>query len=380
MIDFKNFITYIFIIGAAQGILLFFFLLKKKENKIANRFLAATMLLFAIDLVLEASAVTEHIKNYPALIGIMQAFPLLYGPALYLYVLFMIHGIKNFDLKYLFHFSPFILVQIYCVFFFYFESAEYQLNWVYLYKDFPWHLQLIAYLTPVYGGLYIVLTVYEAYRFNKLLKNNFSTIDKHNLSWVRFLSIGAVLLWIVAMFMTLLQATYDQEIRPELISYLSISIFIYAIAYKGLRQPEVVYAQKDLEKNSGFSKKSNSYKKSGLNEDEATTHIKNLLRIMDEEKPYKNEKLNLSDLAKMANVSSHNLSEIINTKVELNFYDFINSYRVEEVKKLILQDVELTYSILAHGLNAGFTSKSAFYSSFKKFTGITPAQYRKENL
>lgn len=357
----KSVFTYFFIIGAAQGFLLAFLLIRKKENIIANRLLAFTTLLFGIDLILEALAVTEYIRNYPSLIGLMQAFPYLYGPAIYLYVLFITRGTKKFDYKYLFHYLPFLLIQLYGLFFFYFESPEYQINLVYVETQLPWHVLFISYLTPLYGGFYIVFAIYEAYKYKKLLENNFSSIDKHNLSWIKFISIGAVLLWITAMTMTTLQLVYDKEIRPELVSYLAISIFVYAMAYKGLRQPEVI----EVKKIEDDSKKETSYKKSGLSDEEASKQLKQLLKIMDEEKPYKNEKLNLDDLSKVTDISKHNLSEIINTKIELNFYDFINTYRVEEVKKIIKQDTNSTYSILAHGFDAGFSSKSAFYTSFK---------------
>jgi AraC-like DNA-binding protein len=238
---------------------------------------------------------------------------------------------------------------------------------------------VVSYITPVYGGFYIVLTVFEAYKFNKELKNEFSSIDKYNLSWVKFLAVGAILLWITAVTMSILQLVYDKDIKPELVSYLAISIFIYAMAYKGLKQPEVIIDEK-LSKGRREEFKNDSYRKSGLSEEDAELFLKKLLKVMDEEKPFRNMKLSLTDLSNMVGVSTHNLSEIINKKIEQNFYDFVNSYRVEEVKKLIEYDKNSTYSILAYGFEAGFSSKSAFYSAFKKLTGQTPAQYRKEIL
>lgn len=107
MLNYKEIIPYIFAIGAAQGILLSLFLFKKKENQTANRLLAITMLLFALDLILEIMAVTEDIKKIPALIGLMQALPYLYGPAIYLYVLFITHGKKRFFIHFPFYFIKF---------------------------------------------------------------------------------------------------------------------------------------------------------------------------------------------------------------------------------------------------------------------------------
>jgi len=371
----EHFFAYVFIVGAAQGFLLSVFLFRKKENKIANRLLSITMLLFSIDLALEAAAVTEYIKNYSSLIGLMQTLPYLYGPSIYLYILFITRGFKSFNFNYLLHYLPFVFVQIYGLFFFYFESTSYQLNLVYIESALPWHVLLISYIIPIYGGFYIALAVYEGYRFNRDLKNRFSSIDRHNLSWVIFLVVGSVLLWITAIFMTILQLIYGSEIRPELVSYLAISVFIYSIAYKGLRQPEVIIYDESIDE-SEKEKKTKSYQKSGLDNSNAEAYVKMLLKLMDEEKPYKNEKLNLSDLSNMLGISSHNLSEIINIKIEQNFYDFINLYRVEEAKKIIENDKASVYSILSHGLEAGFSSKSAFYSAFKKFTGMTPAQFR----
>jgi AraC-like DNA-binding protein len=332
------------------------------------------MIIFSMDLFLNSLAVTGEIKNAPILIGLMQTFPYLYGPSLYIYVYFFIHGIKDFNRKYLIHFIPFLAIQVYAIFFFYFEPVSYQLNWVYIENKLPWHVLLISYITPFYGALYLIRAIYEAYTFNKKLREKFSSIDKHNISWINFLIRGAVILWITAICLTTLQLVLGNEFKPELGSYLAITIYIYAIAYKGLQQPEL---KNEIIRIDLTEKENNEpYKKSGLKEEEANQYLKKLFDVMGKEKPFKNEKLSLLDLAELVGISTHNLSEIINTKIEQNFYDFINSYRVEEVKKLISEDKESKYNLLAHGFEAGFSSKSAYYSAFKKFTKMTPAQYK----
>lgn len=380
MLQFSHIIEYIFILGAGQGILLSVFLFKKKENITSNRLLAFTMIAFTIDLLMGVHYVGGYYKSFPEIIGITQPFPYLYGPSIYLYTLILGHKKEGFKKKYWLHYLPFIIINIYGILFFFFESPEFKLNVV---NDInvSWHLKLISNLIPVHGCIYVILTYLEAKKFNAKLKQSYSNIDKLNLQWLTFLIIATTVIWSIVILSYVLNFIYGDQFQGNMLIYIAISILIYTIGYKSLKQPEVKLIIDESAATAEIKNeevKSPSYKKSGLNEDTAGEYLKNLLKLMKDKKPYINSGINLSDLSAMLGISTHNLSEIINTKLNQNFYDFINKHRVEEVKKLIEEDQNNSFSILALGYDAGFSSKSAFYSAFKKFCNQTPAQYREE--
>jgi len=101
---------------------------------------------------------------------------------------------------------------------------------------------------------------------------------------------------------------------------------------------------------------------------------------MTEEKPYFEGDLTLQKLADRLSISPHHLSQIINDKIGQNFFDFINSYRIEEAKKLLLDPRGELLTILAISEETGFNSKSSFNNAFKKYTGQTPSQFKQEML
>jgi AraC-like DNA-binding protein len=97
---------------------------------------------------------------------------------------------------------------------------------------------------------------------------------------------------------------------------------------------------------------------------------------MASEKLYLDNDLTLQKLADRVNISTHNLSEVINSKLNLSYYDFINKHRVEEFKNRIANPANDKYNMLSIAFDSGFKSKGTFNSIFKKFTGTTPSEYK----
>jgi len=163
--------------------------------------------------------------------------------------------------------------------------------------------------------------------------------------------------------------------------YISLTIAVFFLGYFGLKQqaiymhnPATIKNKEDLKPNVE-KKESNQYVKSGLNSLEAEKHLKELLNYMDNERPYLNGKLSLKEVAEYLNISVNHLSQVINEQLGKNFFDFVNGYRVEEVKRRFADSDNEQYTLLALAYDSGFNSKSSFNSIFKKITGLTPSQY-----
>jgi AraC-like DNA-binding protein len=208
------------------------------------------------------------------------------------------------------------------------------------------------------------------------IKESFSSIEKMNLHWLMLIISGFT---VILFFGFLLDA-----LRVTLISWdavwLMIALFMYMIGYMGLRQPEIFTDMGELKQAAELQNTKKKYEKSTLTPETADLYFKKLISFMETEKPFLNSNLTLPELANCITIPVHHLSQVINEKLSQNFFEFINSYRVEEAKKRLIAPEYQNYNILSIGLDSGFNSVSAFNAAFKKIAKITPSQYRNENL
>ncbi len=124
--------------------------------------------------------------------------------------------------------------------------------------------------------------------------------------------------------------------------------------------------------------KNGKYKNSHMNPVFMDECIKKLNYLMEIEKLYRDETISLQSLAEKISVTPHQLSRILNNRLNKNFADFINTYRIEEVKRVLRDAKSADRKLLSIAFDVGFNTKTAFNTAFKKYTNTTPSEYRKQ--
>ncbi len=121
------------------------------------------------------------------------------------------------------------------------------------------------------------------------------------------------------------------------------------------------------------------YGSAKLTSEKSEAFLKVIVDLMEKENLFTDKDLNLSKLSEMTSIPSAFISQVINIKLKLNFYDFLNMYRIRYAEKIILSPEKAHFKVEAIGLEAGFRSKSSFFQAFKKFTGMTPSEFKKDH-
>lgn len=217
--------------------------------------------------------------------------------------------------------------------------------------------------------------------FQKIRNQNFSVElkkqERINYKWLKNLLIGAIVLYVFILidsFLVLAGIT-GAELSLRLETTI-VSAFFFAIAFFAIRFPVfAVYGDfEDLPE----AEQKQRYAKSSLKGQESEQLWSNVMQLMEQDKLYRNPELRLNELAEKTGRSLHHVSQVINENKHISFSDFVNEYRVDEAKELLLSPRASEITIFAISLEVGFNSKTAFYNAFKKITGKTPSQFKKE--
>lgn len=172
-----------------------------------------------------------------------------------------------------------------------------------------------------------------------------------------------------------------------------VTPYIYATTYMGITQP-TIWQKKTDENKQQLEKEMQEVEhfeseiviveksrgtKTTLQPNKIDDIVNNIVNVIEKQKLYTETELTLKQLADKLQLPSYQVSQAINDGMKKNFYDLINGYRVENAKRLLLDPKNENYTILSVGFEAGFNSKTTFNTVFKKFTGVTPTEFRNKN-
>jgi len=235
-------------------------------------------------------------------------------------------------------------------------------------------LELLTTVEFFLAVIFFPVVLVAAYRFLKYIK------QEKDKSWATILWLLVSLIffsWVIAMLIRSF-FVYDVSLTMKIIA-LAVTFFIHWTAYVGIYKFRLSDNREEIRAFlNGLSikiSKTATKKKEKLTSD--NLYFTKLELLFKEDKIYIDSRLDREKVAKELGISPGYLSRIVNQITGGNFSDYLNQYRVEAVKKMLLNAEFQNYSLLAMGLESGFTSKTTFYKAFKKFTGMTPSQYQK---
>lgn len=351
-------------IGVAIALFAGILTVTKKDLSVSDRILTAWLFLLAIDYV--NIGITSFTLDYT----IIPSSIFLFNPAFYLYSRSLTG--KQFKLKWiqLLHLIPYIFFELIN----HYYSLSFNLNTFYL-EDNQLLLRLlysVSFLASLLIYNTLSIRIIHKHRIN--LKNEFSNIDQNKkIGWLLFIVIFYTLYVSIATLLGLFGSFYNDFEMAKVFNYSTALMLTFILGFYGIRQDEIYKRRlKDAEADQTEER----YKNSKLATDKKEEIKTLILTYFKEKKPYFNSELNMDLLSEELNISKYQLTEVLNTKIGKNFFQFVNEYRVEAVKQKLSDASSNKFSIEAVGYDCGFSSKSSFFSVFKNNTGQTPLQFK----
>jgi AraC-like DNA-binding protein len=350
----------------------------KTEHKLSNRLFAFFLVLTAIDI---SGILFNFLNENPSNIGMFRnSFTFLQLPTFYLYILSVCYSDFKLKLKHFIHIFPFLIANSILLPRFYTvdiaskisflqksgSMLEIQFNHIFI------HIQIVLYIIAVF----MILR-----KAKKLYLENYAGASIESLNWLFQFTFALSVFYFIALLKNIFKFTEYSNVSE----WLKIGLFLFEMLiiswylFKALNNPNLF---RNIDSKLSLVKDIISIEKKTeqliVNEKEYNKEILKLKKYMAEKKPFLNPSLTIQDISNDIEIPVRDLSLLINHKLEQHFYDFVNSYRIENAMDILQDATKSKVTILEILYEVGFNSKSSFNTTFKKHTGITPTAYRKK--
>lgn len=367
-----NIMIYIYICIAVIGLYFTIIINFKKDSDWMSNLLIGGFVVVHSLFILDFALYNSNLSYiYPHTFLISTSVALLYGPLLYFYFKRITQQYKFRALDVL-HLVP-LVVMLFVIIPFYTLSSEEKLKFMFDLSEtysrkelfiFGFLFKLSSYI--IYG--YFIGRIYFKNKNQIALKNEpiFSQWTRN----VFYIHIMFVISYIIYGLTTGIIFTYDSEIINHS-QVLVMSLMVLYIAQMAYLNP-IVFNIKSIKLNNiGISK----YMNSGLTESLSEELKSELIRLFSIEKVYQDNNLSLDTLSQKLNTTRHNTSQIINEQFNMNFFELVNKFRIEEALNLLQEDTYGDLNIIDIAYEVGYNNKVTFNKAFKKETSLTPTQF-----
>jgi len=249
------------------------------------------------------------------------------------------------------------------------------------FRDDKQYYSMIMFVDILHNLPYIAIAYFKIRRHQKQIQSISSSIENINLQWLVRVLFMLFIVIIVTVFYELYNALV-YKMQQHVVMDLFFLFISYTTSYYVLQQREIYPKDKEQRKELLAvvpEEETRTEKKKPIADGEFDECRNRLVRLMGNDRPYLDGELNLLGLAVMMELNVHQLSYLINKGFSENFFQFVNKYRVEYAKDLLRNMEASRYSLLGIAYESGFNSKTAFNTTFKKMTKMTPSEFQKKH-
>lgn len=372
------------IFGASQAITGIVLLLGNPKRAYANNLLSLLLFFWGFSCYWFFAFIhQEPFFNLGVTTFIGPMLSLTLFPPVYLYVKYLFYGQTRFLPKDHIHFLAIYLYILFTLYLFY--DSDFSILIMRKHKWYALRYQISSWVATFQGPIYYVMT----HRILKLrhqhLLQQHSELESRKLEWFRWINISFAVVFIIGGISSILKTAYLNPYALYMAYHGVMAVCIFYITLMIYRYPAIFMDENGTPDEPGLLPQSIL----GLPKSSSSTLIlepqerENVAEViyklhdaMEKGKVYRNPNLSLNDLAVAISETRNTISYVLNNHMHKSFYDYINTQRIEESKRLLLDEKYKHYTIEAIAAEAGFKTTSVFYKFFKNQVNLTPSQYR----